>query len=327
MSQGKKSASFKDQPELQIGGDYFETFQYVEEEVDEEAKQRRDVLRSELAAMAIKEENAKARWREKMKAEKKKAVTALHKERVEKGICILPGAVESKNAIRKVVKDEEIIASKSKIKDLKCENEKLHAYIDDKLGITALPKGDELLALAEDFYSNEHVPNEHLPLHIRRALTTEEIHDLRKVFELFDAKNKGYITAQDLKRAAAMLGFTAKRRVFKEMIEDTPSSKKGRVTFVAFLELVTNIQGNGPDPYDDMRQFFHLLDRDGKGFVTFEDLRTAADELKIPLSNNAIRDMMTEADPMGHGKIRLEDIIAVLAQSSTFKGLMPSSVT
>ena len=87
--------------------------------------------------------------------------------------------------------DEETIALKSKMKNLKSENDKLQAYIDDKLGITALPKGNELLSLAEDFYSNEHVPNEHLPQHIRLALTTEEIQDLRRVFELFDVKNKG----------------------------------------------------------------------------------------------------------------------------------------
>ncbi|GFR72016.1 hypothetical protein ElyMa_000367900, partial [Elysia marginata] len=77
------------------------------------------------------------------------------------------------------------------MRDLQNENGKLKAYIDDKLGISALPKGDELLALAEDFYSSEHVPNEHLPENIRLALTTEEITDLRRVFELFDARNKG----------------------------------------------------------------------------------------------------------------------------------------
>ncbi|RUS71383.1 hypothetical protein EGW08_020853, partial [Elysia chlorotica] len=109
--------------------------------------------------------------------------------------------------------------------------------------------------------------------------------------------------------------------------DDTPSSKKGRVTFVAFLELVVKLQGGGPDPYDEMKQFFHLLDRDGKGFITFKDLRNASDELKIPLSNNAIRDMMTEADPMGHGKIRLEDIISVLGQSGTFKSLIPPNIS
>ena len=87
--------------------------------------------------------------------------------------------------------DEETIALKSQMAHLTSENDKIQAYIDDKLGISALPKGQELLSLAEDFYSTEHVPNEQLPAHIRLALTTEEIQDLRRVFELFDAKNKG----------------------------------------------------------------------------------------------------------------------------------------
>ncbi|GFO15356.1 caltractin [Plakobranchus ocellatus] len=316
----KKTASFKSQPELQ---------EYASEEndetVDEEAKKRRDILRKELASMATREENAKARWREKREKERRKAVAKMHKERVEKGISILPGSDESKISIRKVMKDEETIALKSKIEKLQFENKKIQSYIDHKLGISALPRGEELLALAEDFYSNEHVPNEQLPEKIRRALTSEEIQDLRRVFELFDAKSKGYIIAQDLKRAAAMLGFTAKRKVFHEMIDDIPSSRKGRVTFVAFLEFVIKIQGDGADPYDEMKQFFMLLDRDDKGFVTFKDLRHAADELKIPLSNNAIRDMMSEADPLGHGKIRLEDIVSVLGQSGTFRSLMPAT--
>ncbi|GFR72020.1 hypothetical protein ElyMa_000368000 [Elysia marginata] len=111
MSAGriKKTASFKDQPELQDQLEPFENILPDEAEVDEETRKRRDVLRSELAAMATREENAKARWREKMKAEKKKAVTALHRERVEKGISILPGSVESKTAIRKVVKGSPLV--------------------------------------------------------------------------------------------------------------------------------------------------------------------------------------------------------------------------
>ncbi|RUS71382.1 hypothetical protein EGW08_020852, partial [Elysia chlorotica] len=187
----KKTASFKDHSEVLNSAEFLEEYvSHSEPDVDEDTKMRRDVLRAELAAMASKEENAKARWREKMKEEKKKAVSQLHKERVEKGFSILPGSVESKNAIRKVMKDEETIALRSKLRDLKSENDKIQAYIDDKLGITALPKGEELLSLAEDFYSNEHVPNDQLPKHIRLALTTEEIQDLRRVFELFDAKNK-----------------------------------------------------------------------------------------------------------------------------------------
>ena len=102
---GKKTASFKSQPELQSEDGTLEDFVDEEpEDVDEETKMRRDVLRTELAAMARREENAKARWREKTNEERKKAVALLYKERVEKGISILPGSVESKKAIRKVVK-------------------------------------------------------------------------------------------------------------------------------------------------------------------------------------------------------------------------------
>ena len=106
MSEGKtkKSASFKDQSEHQEEGKIFEDIANNEADLDEETKMRRNVLRAELAAMASREEYAKARWREKMKEEKKKAITLVQKERAGKGISILPGSAESKNAISKVVK-------------------------------------------------------------------------------------------------------------------------------------------------------------------------------------------------------------------------------
>merc|ERR1712150_51701 len=129
--------------------------------------------------------------------------------------------------------------------------------------------------------------------------TTQEINDFKLVFDMFDRRGKGYITAHDLERVAGLLGYTSKKKVFKDMIKSTSVDKRGRVSFLNFLDLVLRLQGDGPDPYEDIQRAFRHLDRGAKGHVTMSDLRLASDELSLALSNSAMREMISEADRTG----------------------------
>ena len=51
-------------------------------------------------------------------------------------------------------------------------------------------------------------------------------HELRKVFDLFDAGGKGYIDAEDLGRVASELGETMANEELEEMIQTASSSGK-----------------------------------------------------------------------------------------------------
>lgn len=71
--------------------------------------------------------------------------------------------------------------------------------------------------------------------------------------------------------------------------------------------------------YVPMSQAFDLLDTNGNGFLTLEDLRDASMECSLNFSNNTLREMLQEADKHGDGKINLADFTDIMLLTSKFK--------
>lgn len=71
--------------------------------------------------------------------------------------------------------------------------------------------------------------------------------------------------------------------------------------------------------YAPMSQAFDLLDTNGNGFLTLEDLRDASMECSLNFSNNTLREMLQEADKHGDGKINLADFTDIMLLTSKFK--------
>ncbi|XP_048239423.1 uncharacterized protein LOC124122859 [Haliotis rufescens] len=277
-------------------------------------------LRLQMDRMQKADEERKMAARKKRDEEVALLRRKMEEVRRRKGIELVPGSRDSRGVIRAFLTEEEKMAMESQQKDLARESVEMISQIKSKHGI---PKDKEsspdVVVMATEFYSSKEMPNELLPDHIRLNLTTEEIRDLKLVFDMFDVKGRGYIISYDLRRAAGMLGFTAKKHVFKEMIDELSTDQKGKVTFINFLEFIIKSQGEGPDPYEEIIQCFHLLDVSGKGFLTFSDLREAADHTQVRLSNRAVREMLQEADVTGDGKITPDEFVHIMLQTNTFR--------
>jgi Ca2+-binding EF-hand superfamily protein len=66
-------------------------------------------------------------------------------------------------------------------------------------------------------------------------------------------------------------------------------------------------------------QCFRILDREDKGYLTFSDIRLAADEVDCPLSNNQIQEMLDEADTSGNAEVELGEFVMMMLRTSAFK--------
>ncbi|KAK7108756.1 uncharacterized protein [Littorina saxatilis] len=275
-------------------------------------------MERELERMRKADENERLRYKARRRKEVKKAVAAMYERKTQDGVTMTPDVEESRTAIRKIMVEEERMALEKDQKKLRQETKAIQDAIDDKYGLKDKKQGHDLLALAEDFYHNKNREKDGLPAEVRRALTNEEIEDLKMVFDMFDLKGRGYITANDVKRAASMLGFKAKQKVFNEMIGEVTGEKNARVTFAHFLQFVVRGQGEGDDPLEDIMRCFRMLDREQKGYLTIEDLRSVSDEQKLPLSNRAIREMIQEADVSGDARVTSDEFIHIMLQTSMF---------
>ncbi|XP_076466801.1 uncharacterized protein LOC143298026 [Babylonia areolata] len=276
-------------------------------------------IERELSRLKEVEEQERRLQKSRRKMEEEKAVEAVHREREKKGVTLTPDVEACRAAVRHMMREEERLALAPEQKKLCDETKALHQQIRNKYAVKGTGLKHDLVALTESFYHGKVKDKDGIPEHVHRHLTRQEIEDLRMVFDMFDVKGKGYIIPNDVRRAASMLGFKAKKEVFSSMIEEVTGKKKGRVTFSHFLQFVVRGQGDGDDPLDAILQCFRMLDRDQKGYITASDLRHAAESQKLPLSNRAIREMIQEADVTGDSKVTSDEFIHIMLQSSLFR--------
>ena len=109
------------------------------------------------------------------------------------------------------------------------------------------------------------------------------------------------------------LGFPIKKidviRYFKEIPKDISQS----LTFEEFIRIVAPILPKR-DSKEEIFKVFKLFDEDNSGKISFKNLRKIALEVGENLSDEEIKDMLTEADRSTHqeGLIDFEDFYKVM---------------
>lgn len=151
-------------------------------------------MRAELERMRVEDKNreeiAAAKYKEDFRHERNK----LEEERIAQGYMFNPDIRDIKSAIADIMKEERVCMLQRQIDALDKEEKQVQEEIDRKYGqLFSTDRKHDLTALANNFFS---LPgNAGLPEHITRALTSEEIADLKIVFDLFDVKGRGYSNA------------------------------------------------------------------------------------------------------------------------------------
>lgn len=62
---------------------------------------------------------------------------------------------------------------------------------------------------------------------------------------------------------------------------------------------------------------FQLMDKEGQGYLTVEDLRSVADELNEVVTDEDLELMMETADPTSSGRVNLEQFVSLLLQETS----------
>ena len=144
----------------------------------------------ELAQMQAADDARKTQEKHNRQIEKERILKQMEEQRKSRGVTILPNVRYSRNTIEYHLKREIRSASNKEREQLKAETDTIRLEIEAKHGLST-KKETDFKALASNFYEGKKLPSETLPDHIRRSLTSEEIADLRLVFDMFDLKEKG----------------------------------------------------------------------------------------------------------------------------------------
>jgi Ca2+-binding EF-hand superfamily protein len=152
------------------------------------------------------------------------------------------------------------------------------------------------------------------PLSKRAELNEEQVTEIREAFDLFDVKGTGLVQRKELKVMMRALGIEAR----KETLARLQAGRTGPMQYEEFLSLMTTLL-NEKDIHDEMMRAFNLFDMDGRGKITFEDLKRVANELNEVLSDDELREMIREADIDQDGAVNASEFVRIMKKTELWQ--------
>lgn len=141
--------------------------------------------------------------------------------------------------------------------------------------------------------------------------------DIKEAFDLFDNEGSGAIDTKELKVAIRALGFEPKKEEIKKMIADVDKESSGRITFADFLQMMTQKMSE-KDSNDEIMKAFRLFDDDDTGAISFKNLKRVAKELGENLSDEELKEMISEADVNGDGQVDQDEFLRIMKKTSLY---------
>lgn len=141
--------------------------------------------------------------------------------------------------------------------------------------------------------------------------------DIKEAFELFDTDGSGTIDVKELKVAIRALGFEPKKEEIKRMIADVDKDATGSITFADFQHLMTQKMSE-KDSNDEIIKAFRLFDDDDTGAISFRNLKRVARELGENLSDEELREMISEADLNGDGQVDQSEFLRIMKKTCLY---------
>ena len=145
------------------------------------------------------------------------------------------------------------------------------------------------------------------------GVTTEQIIEIKKAFDLFDLQKKGTISTRDLKRAMEDQGFQRKNPIVYELICDIDLKKSGEMDFEKFFKVLTET-GEGNDSDHDIKKFFDLFDIEKVGYIELKNLKRITKELGDIVDDEDLIDLIKKSDLDGDGKVSYQDFYKILSK-------------
>ena len=149
-----------------------------------------------------------------------------------------------------------------------------------------------------------------------KSISDAERQEIYEAFTLFDLDSDGYVDYHEMKVAFRALGFELSKselmtvlNTFGETINPA-KSRKARVSYDNFYKIAaTKVLER--DPIDELKRAFALFDLEGKGIITFDDLKAVAEELNEDISDEELHKMIDEFDLDDDGGINEQEFIDI----------------
>lgn len=147
------------------------------------------------------------------------------------------------------------------------------------------------------------------------SLETDEIKVLKICFNMFDFKDQGFLSADDLDDILRGMGFRPSKEELKEILEEIDEDGSGEIEFEEFCQLCAKFLIEEPDEETmkaELKEAFRVYDKEANGFITTDQLREIISELDQRLTSEDLDGIIEEIDEDGSGTMDFDEFCAMM---------------
>ncbi|KAH9256506.1 hypothetical protein BASA81_005421 [Batrachochytrium salamandrivorans] len=142
-------------------------------------------------------------------------------------------------------------------------------------------------------------------------ITEEQLHQYMAAFSHFDKDNNGSITIHELRLVVDELGHKLTDTELGAMMMEMDSNNNGSIDFSEFLAMMAKRMLLS-DVEQEMLESFQVLDADGDGVLSLEELHSLLTTLGDKLSAQECAEILRLADTNGDGRIDYKEFVKLL---------------
>ena len=147
------------------------------------------------------------------------------------------------------------------------------------------------------------------------GLETDEIKVLKICFNMFDFKDQGFLSADDLDDILRGMGFRPSKEELDGILAEIDEDGSGEIEFGEFCQLCAKFLVEDPDIETmkrELKDAFRIYDKNGEGFITMDTLRGLISELLAPLTDEELDGIIAELDEDGSGTMDFDEFCEMM---------------
>lgn len=153
-------------------------------------------------------------------------------------------------------------------------------------------------------------------------LSEREMKEINSAFDLNSIPDEELLGSDELKTAIRALGFEPRADEIKRLVKKF-SNKDQKINRDGFHKIMAAKIASAPGskdnrPRDEISRVFNLLDLDKTGMITLQNLKSITKELNEDITEEELREMITEADQDGDFQINKEEFHDIMKKTSLY---------
>ncbi|XP_002129217.2 calglandulin-like [Ciona intestinalis] len=145
-------------------------------------------------------------------------------------------------------------------------------------------------------------------------LSPKDEKEFNECFEMFDEEDVGEVNVAELTKMMTLLGWDPSQNELEQVIRAAKLKPRGKMSKCQFMNLMEIWCSDNKEKHSDeeLAKAFKVFDKDGSGYIEWEELKYVMQGTGEPLSDEEVTIMMKEADKDGDGRIDYQEFVAMM---------------